>query len=139
NYFLFRRFKERTQNKPYINWCILKIDPKYVCQKETLFSVTNAASRVAKQYGVTGDIGKFKQLFEDRLPNIRNNIRGNLKTKYPTCVQAEVLVKDQIKLKDIIEVCFENDADLANAKAALSNFDTSNFRVNTTLFENSRL
>src|SRR5687768_17407691 len=29
NYFLFNRFRERTRDKHYINWCVLKIKPKY--------------------------------------------------------------------------------------------------------------
>jgi len=140
NYYLFNRFRERTQDKPYINWCVLKINPKYIYNKDTLFSPTNAASSIAKNtYGISGDIQKFRKLFENNLSlKIGLVKRGNLKTKYPTDVQAEVLVKDEILVSDILEVCFKDDDDLANGKAALNDFGTSNFVVDSTLFSNSR-
>jgi hypothetical protein len=140
NHFLFNRFRERTQEKSYITWCVLKIDPKYICKKDTLFSVTNAASSIAKHtYGISGDILKFKKLFENGITSKIGSIkRNNLKLKYPTDVQAEVLVKDEIILSDIIEVCFKDEADLARGKAALSDFNTSNFLVDATMFTNYR-
>src|SRR5687767_10041146 len=62
NYFLFNRFRERTEDKPYVNWCVLKINPKYIYKSDTLFSVTNAASSIAKYtYGISGDIQKFRK------------------------------------------------------------------------------
>lgn len=140
NYFLFNRFRERTIDKPYINWCVLKISPKYILQKETLFAVTNAASSIAKNvYGISGDIHKFRKLFENGLSlKVGTVQRGSLKPKYPTDVQAEVLVKNEISLSDIIEVCFKDDADLARGKAALNDYDTSNFVVDSTLFTSTR-
>lgn len=140
NYFLFNRFRERTQDKPYINWCVLKINPKYIYEVDTLFSVTNAASSIAKNtYGITGDIQKFRKLFENGITSKVGNLsRGNLKSKYPTDVQAEVLVKNEILLTDILQVCFKDEADLATGKAALSDYNTSNFVVDATLFTNAR-
>ena len=141
NYFLFNRFRERTQDKPYINWCVLKINPKYIYKTDTLFSVTNAASSIAKHtYGISGDIEKFRKLFENGITSKVGNLqRGNLKSKYPTDVQAEVLVKNEILLSDILQVCFKDEADLARGKAALSDYNTSNFVVDATLFTNTRL
>jgi hypothetical protein len=62
-----------------------------------------------------------------------------LKSKYPTDVQAEVLVKNEILLSDILQVCFKDEADLARGKAALCDYITSNFVVDATLFTNSRI
>ena len=63
NYFLFNKFRDRTKDKPYITWCVLKINPKYIYQTDTLFSVTNAASSIAKHtYGISGDFQKFRKL-----------------------------------------------------------------------------
>jgi len=140
NYFLFNKFRERTKDKSYVNWCVLKINPKYIYQKDTLFAVTNAASSIAKNtYRISGDIQKFKKLFENGIiSKIGNLQRGTLKSKYPTDVQAEVLVKNEILLSDILQVCFNDEADLARGKAALSDYNTSNFIVDTTLFTNSR-
>lgn len=140
NYFLFNRFRERTQDKPYINWCILKINPKYIYQKDTLFSVTNAASSIAKyNYGISGDLEKFNLLFADKITTKFGSIsRGNLIAKYPTDVQAEVLVKNEIELSDIMQICFKDESELAKAKAAMIGFDTSKFVVDSQLFSNSR-
>ena len=140
NFFLFNRFRERTQDKPYINWCVLKINPKYIYKTDTLFSVTNAASSIAKYtYGISGDIQKFRKLFENGVMSKVGNLqRTNLKSKYPTDVQAEVLVKNEIFLADVFQVCFKDKADLARGKAALSDYNTSNFVVDASLFTNVR-
>lgn len=140
NFFLFNRFRERTQDKPYINWCVLKINPNYILQKDTLFSVTNAASSIAKNvYGISGDIQKFRKLFSNEL-SLKIGVvqRGSLILKYPTDVQAEVLVKNEIDQADILQVCFKDAADLAKGKAALNDYNTTNFVVDTTLFTNLR-
>lgn len=141
NYFLFNRFRERTQDKSYINWCVLKIHPQYIYKKDTLFSVTNAASSIAKRvYGISDEIQKFRKLFENGL-SLKFGIvqRGSLKSKYPTDVQAEVLVKNEIALSDILQVCFKNDEQLAEAKAALIGYNTNNFVIDPILFTNSRI
>lgn len=145
NSFLFNRFREKTKNDIHINWCVLKIDKKYIYQIDTLFSVTNAAnSHNKRNVRVTGDIGKFQMMFENSLQivtsyNSRTISRNGLKTKYPTDEQAEVLVKNEISISDILQVCFKDEKDLAAGKAALSDYNTSNFVVDATLFTNTRL
>ena len=141
NYFLFNKFRDRTKDKPYITWCVLKINPKYIYQTDTLFSVTNAASSIAKHtYGISGDFQKFRKLFENGITSKVGNLqRGSLESKYPTDVQAEILVRNEILLLDILQVCFKDEADLARGKAALSDYNTSNFVVDATVFTNSRL
>jgi len=144
NSFLFNRFRQKTANESHIYWCVLKIDKKYIYQKDTLFSVTNAANSYNKRnIGVTGDITKFRMLFANSLQVVtsygsRTVIRNNLKAKYPTDEQAEVLVKNEIVISDILEVCFKDENDLATAKAALSGYNTNNFVVDASLFTNSR-
>ncbi len=144
NTYLFSKFKEKTKHDPTITWCILKIDPKHIYEEGTLFAVTNAASNAAKrQFGISGDIEKFKQLF---LPEIQIDTyngpriikRGNIKDKYPTDVQAEILVKDSIPLNSIKQVCFFNHEDLAKTKAALKEFNTEKFVVDTQIFNPNR-
>lgn len=144
NSFLFTRFRQKTSNEHHIYWCVLKIDKKYIYQADTLFSVTNAAnSHNKRNVGVTGDISKFRMLFANSLQvvtsfNSRTVSRNNLKDKYPTDEQAEVLVKNEISISDILQVCFKDEKDLATGKAALSDYDTSNFVVDASLFTNSR-
>jgi hypothetical protein len=144
NSFLFNRFRQRTANEHHIYWCVLKIDKKYIYQADTLFSVTNAAnSHNKRNVGVTGDIAKFRMLFANSLQvvtsyNSRTVSRNNLNTKYPTDEQAEVLVKNEIAISDILQVCFKDEKDLATGKAALGDYYTSNFVVDASLFTNSR-
>lgn len=145
NSFLFNRFRQKTVNESHIYWCVLKIDKKYIYQADTLFSVTNAAnSHNKRNVGITGDINKFQKLFANSMQivtsyNSRTITRNNLKTKYPTDEQAEVLVKNEIAVSDILHICFRNENDLAAGKAALSDYDTRNFVVDATLFTNSRV
>lgn len=144
NTFLFSKFMKKTANDMTINWCVLKIDPKHIYDLDTLFSVTNAASSAAKkQYGISGDIEKFKMLFEDKLSfstfnGTRDIVRGDILKKYPTDIQAEVLVKEVIPSSSIISVCFKTKHHLAEAKAAMSEFDTSNFTTDIDVFLPSR-
>lgn len=137
NTYLFSKFQDRTKDDMTINWCVLKIDPKHIYEKETKFSVTNAASNAAKAIGVTGDFEKFKLLFAEKI-NIPYGVRGNIDPKFPTNIQAEVLVKDEIKVDSILEVCFISNENLANAKSALSEFNTSNFVVDIDIFSPNR-
>lgn len=145
NSFLFSRFQQKKSEHIHITWCVLKINPKYIYEKNTLFSVTNAAnSHNKRNVGVTGDFEKFKKLFDNSINvvtsyNSRVITRNNIIDKYPTDEQAEVLVKNEIPLSEIIQVCFKNSNDLASAKAALSDYNTNNFVVDANLFTNSRV
>jgi ssDNA thymidine ADP-ribosyltransferase, DarT len=145
NSFLFNRFRQKTSNETHINWCVLKINKKYIYYHDTMFSVTNAAnSHNKRNIGVTGGINKFKQMFAETLQivtsyNSRIISRNGLKSKYPTDEQAEVLVKNEISIDDILQVCFKDEKDLAAGKAALSDYNTSNFVVDATLFTNARI
>ena len=144
NTFLFSRFRQKTKDDFTINWCVLKIDPKHIYDNETLFAVTNAASNSAKkQYGISGDLDKFKMLFEEQLNiNTYNGVRkigrNSIHSKYPTDVQAEILVKDEIPSNSILAVCFESEEKMAEAKAAMSSFDTSKFVVDKEIFSPNR-
>ena len=145
NTFLFSRFRQKTKDDFTINWCVLKIDPKHVYEENTMFSVTNAASNAAKnQYGITGDLEKFNMLFKEQLiikgfNGVRSLNRKGAHPKYPTDVQAEILVRDYIPVESILEVCFESEEKLAEAKAAMSSFNTSNFLVDPKIFSPNRL
>jgi hypothetical protein len=145
NSFLFNRFQQKTSNVTHINWCVLKINKKYIYYHNTLFSVTNAAnSHNKRNIGITGGVNKFRQMFAETVQivtsyNSRTISRNGLKSKYPTDEQAEVLVKNEILISDILQVCFKDEKDLAAGKAALSDYNTSNFVVDATLFTNARI
>lgn len=144
NTYLFSRFIERTRNDPTINWCVLMINPKHIYDHDTLFSVTNAASNSAKnQFGISGDFTKFNQMFSYKLEIESNNgkrtlFRHRTLDHYTTDEQAEILVKDTIPIDSIINVCFQTKEELAQAKAAMSEFRTTNFIVNPEIFNPKR-
>jgi hypothetical protein len=144
NTFLFSKFIKKTFNDMTIKWCVLKINPKHIYDSDTLFAVTNAASSAAKnQYGISGDIEIFKMLFAKQLKlntfnGTRNISRNNILARYPTDIQAEVLVKNSIPVSSIISVCFQTNNDLAETKSAMCEFDTKKFIVEPTIFSPSR-
>lgn len=144
NTFLFSKFRQKTKDDFTLNWCVIKINPKHIYDSETLFAITNAASNAAKrQYGISGDLNKFKMLFSEQLNintynGIRNISRNSAQLKYPTDVQAEILVKDRIPTDSILAVCFESEEKMAEAKAAMYSFDTSNFIVDKEIFSPNR-
>jgi len=144
NTFLFSKFRQKTKDDFTINWCVIKINPKHIYDSETLFSITNAASNAAKrQFGISGDLDKFKMLFREQFNinaynGVRTISRNSAHSKYPTDVQAEILVKDKIPSESIISVCFESEEKMAEAKAAMSSFDTSNFVVDKEIFSPKR-
>lgn len=141
---LFSRFRNKTMGDAHMLWCVLKIEPKYIFKFDTLFSVTNAANTHNKRtVGVTGDLAKFRMLFSPSLPIVtsygsRLLQRENLKDKYPTDEQAEVLVKGEIPIESILEICFRNQAEMASTKAALNGFNKLSFAVDPVLFSNAR-
>lgn len=144
NTFLFSKFRQKTEDDFIINWCVIKLDPKHIYDNKTLFSVTNAASNAAKrQFGISGDLDKFKMLFTQQLNinaynGVRTISRNSAHSKYPTDVQAEILVKDEISSDSILAVCFESEEKMAEAKAAMSSFDTSKFVVDKEIFSPNR-
>ncbi|NEV94193.1 DUF4433 domain-containing protein [Psychroflexus sp. YR1-1] len=144
NTFLFSRFRQKTKDDFTITWCVLKIDPKHIFEEDTLFSVTNAASNASKnQYRITGDLDKFKMLFNEQLRinsfnSVRTISRDSILPKYPTDVQAEILVKNEIPSDSIMSVCFESKEELAEAKAAMYSFDTSKFLIDEEIFSPDR-
>lgn len=125
NDFLLKKFKERSKDKPWVRWCVIKINPKYIYDDETLFSVTNAANRYNREkVGVTGDFEKFKSMFADSVKIVSANYsfdknRIGLPDNLTTDCQAEVLIKKKIPLSDIIEIAFENEEDLVMTRNAI--------------------
>lgn len=127
NDFLLKKFKERSNDKPWVRWCVIKIDPKYIYDDETLFSVTNAANKYNREIvGVTGDFEKFKSMFAETVKVVSSNYsmdkhRIGLSDNLTTDPQAEVLIKNKIPICDIIEIAFENEEDLVSTKNAIGN------------------
>ena len=127
NDFLLKKFKERSNDKPWVRWCVIKINPKYIYDDDTLFSVTNAANKYNREIvGVTGDFEKFKSMFAETVKVVSSNYsmdkhRIGLSDNLTTDPQAEVLIKNKIPICDIIEIAFENEEDLVSTKNAIGN------------------
>lgn len=140
NSYLFKRFIDNTKDIPYISWCVLSIDPKYIFERGTLFSVTNAANRHNQStVGITGDFHKFQMMFADRLTIVSSRTtrlvdRIGLCDAYTTHEQAEVLVNQPIPVSDILSVSFPGQEQLVEAKASLAGYDCSVFRIESGLF-----
>lgn len=137
NIYLMKNFMQRTLHDPSIDWCILTLNTDILLWQETLFSVTNAASTVAKQNGIRGNFEAFKKLFSERIMLKQPHIRAsNLPSNQTTDAQAEVLVKDKIPLSFIKSVAFRNQESMASTKTALSWLDLSSlvFEVNPSYF-----
>lgn len=144
NHFLFDVFVQKTQHQAEVSWCIIKLCPSILLKENILFSKTNAANSFNKKNGgISSGIDGFNHMFLDQLliktsTSRRVLSRRDLKLCYPTCRQAEVLVKKEIELKYIKSVCFQNKTRLASAKAALYEFDTSLFIVDDASFNTQR-
>lgn len=139
NTFLFNAFKKRHEDDPAVTWCMLKINPSLLYDENTLFSVSNAGSREAQNYGIHGDFTHFKNLFADNLP-IRYNSRVNTALQYPTSVQAECLIKDRINLGDVIQVCFQNESDCRFTRNIFisEGYNVDNFVIDSDVFNPDR-
>jgi hypothetical protein len=128
NHYLFTRFRQK-RDLAYLQWCVLKIAPKYIYEKGTLFSIANAASSAARaRYPVSGEFETFAGMFADIVEfptanGLRHNTRRGLKVCHTTDVQAEVMVEMAIPIADVQEVCFKDQADLAITAAALRTQD----------------
>lgn len=97
--------KARSAERMFPDWVVLLIDPKYLWKDDTLFSPRNAAADYGRHI-VEGYEG-FESLFAERVTGTRNGVFSRTKNQSPatpTDQQAEVLVRDQIHLRDIIGI-----------------------------------
>jgi len=117
NYYMF----DRKQKEEGGDWCVILIDKKYIYCEHTIFSISNAASNFAQQVGIDGSFNNFMSLFKDSINKStgygsRRLTRENLLPCYPTCMQAEVLVRDSILCSDFIKVYFNDEQAIKHAE-----------------------
>jgi len=121
NSYLLNQYRNRFRDKAYLQWCVLLIDAEVLAQRDVLFSVTNAASKVAKDYGINGGAQGFDALFNEVIITTRGRFtRRGLAANIPTDIQAEALVPDMIDLKYVRHVVFETQSDLSEGRRALT-------------------
>jgi hypothetical protein len=142
NHFLFNRFR-KSYREWFVNWCVITISHKFILRKGTLFSIGNAASNYSKEHGINGSFETFLSLFHSEIitsnfHNARTIRRNNIAKCYPTDVQAEVLIPDEVLISEIQEVIFNNEDDLRSTKAAVSVLgcrELPSFKVDKLLFK----
>lgn len=137
NWYLLNQYIGREDLK-FFNWCIIELRTDSLMKPTTLFSVCNAASNAAKNYGVTSGKDAFDKLF---IPEVitphKTYLRNGLSDKYTTDIQAEVLVKDKLPIREIKHIFLRSHAHISQFKAAFNMLDLDNslFSVNSELFE----
>lgn len=117
NYKMFYRL--RCDN-PGVDWAVLLLDAKIICDFECAFCSTNAGS--SKMFNTPINNRKCKNEFLklfDEIPNKPTRQTMGIKNKYPTDPQAEVLVFDIIPINYIKAVFFQNNNVLNNYKSLI--------------------
>ncbi|MGK0235692.1 MAG: hypothetical protein ACI9EK_002232 [Psychroserpens sp.] len=137
HWYLFNQFRKRDDLRDF-DWCIIELTTKPLFEESTLFSVCNAASITAKDYGIKSGVKAFNSLFQDEVVTPQKSYtRRGIPKHLTTDIQAEVLVKDKISIDEITNVYLENEEQLIKYKSAfkLLNLDTKLFSVKTELFD----
>jgi len=142
NIYLLRAYRDRNDLAHY-NWCVIELDISLIERPGTLFSVTNAASTSAKEYGIQSGVEGFEHLFLDEVRNSQGVFkRGILPARYPTDVQAEVLIQSSISTELIKGIHFESAADLSACRSAFKilgvELPSGSLKVTPDLYQPSR-
>lgn len=91
-------FYRLRQNSPSVKWAIISLSPRILWEKCCAFYPCNAASNEVRFTSPTelSNEASFTAMFADEVGNI-SRAGQNLPLKYPTNLQAEVLVFDTIE------------------------------------------
>lgn len=137
HWYLLNKYSQRTKLREF-DWCILQLNTEPLLRPTTLFSVCNAASNAAKNYGVNAGLIAFENMFRETVEAATNvYTRQNLPSHFTTDIQAEVLVKDRISIKNITDVFLPSDKKLKQYQSAFKmlNLNADLLSVNETLFK----
>ncbi|MTJ30245.1 DarT ssDNA thymidine ADP-ribosyltransferase family protein [Aphanizomenon sp. UHCC 0183] len=143
NIYLLNIFRDRWS--PGSRFCIIGINPEYIYEEKTEFSITNATYQPARQFGINGSINTFESVFMNK---VSGKPKGNyqwettfrkptLPDYYTTDPEAEVLIQSQIPYNDILFIACRNQYEhdiLASAFDVLE-LPTEKFCVQPTLFK----
>jgi hypothetical protein len=114
NLYLLRIFQSRIAN---VKFCIIGINPKYIYESNTKFSITNATYRPAREFGINGNLATFNAMFNSTIDGRPNRQTGgtyrktrspDLRSFYPTDEEAEVLINCEIPYEDILFIATKN-------------------------------
>lgn len=98
NYFYLKQIMHRYPSR---KWCIIEARAEILWKKKCYYSEMNAANSLVRCRPETERVGieSFNKMFDYK---VKDYIRqSNWHSKYPTDVQAEVLVFDDIELSDV--------------------------------------
>lgn len=96
---------------------LLHIKPDYLWKQGTEFCKFNAATSGGRH--VAPGYQTLRSLFEDTVRDRKGlQDRNNKPINLPTCIQAEVLIKDGIPLEDIMEIIIRSPRDEQKVKQA---------------------
>ena len=132
NTFLLNAYAHRHE-EPYLRWCILEIDSLELLREGVLFSVSNAASRSAKDHGILPGVKGFEALFSSTVVTkhrVFDRIQKSL--HHPTDIQAEALIPSLVSAERIRRVLFVNESDL---NATVAGFKQLGRSAGNVLFE----
>lgn len=112
--------RKRLEEKRYLDWVVLLIDPRYIWAESSLFCPRNAAAGYGREI-VSGHEG-FLSLYRDGVRGAYDVVRSRTASHLracPTDDQAEVLIKDRIALGDVIAVAVKDTAQAKRQRAKL--------------------
>jgi hypothetical protein len=107
NYQMFYSLRKENED---INWAVLLLDAKVICDFDCAFCSSNAGSEAIYTIPLKERKGKraFMKLF-DELPDGPTRKQMGIKDWFPTNPQAEVLVFDNIPITYIEKVFFKDN------------------------------
>lgn len=112
--------KARSKERIFTDWVVLLISPLYLAKEDTLFCPRNAAANYGRLIE-DGPVG-LQKMFAERISGAAGRVysRGALhKSSCPTDQQAEVLIRDQIHMKDILAVAVKTKEQARSERVAL--------------------
>ena len=99
----------RGQERLFRDWVVLLIEAHYLWRADTKFCPRNAATEHGRLIGEGAEA--FEALFAEVVEGVRTYRRGR---GHPACLptdeQAEVLIPDRIKRRDVIGIAIRDDA-----------------------------
>jgi hypothetical protein len=112
--------RKRLEEKRYLDWVVLLIDPRYIWAEGTLFCPRNAAAGYGREIasGCDGFLSLYRDSVRGAYDVLRSRTNSHLRA-CPTDDQAEVLVKDRIALDDVIAVAVKDAAQAKRQRVKL--------------------
>jgi len=113
--------KARADEKLFLDWVVLFIDPRHLWREDTEFCPRNAAAGHGQ--GVRGGVAAFDSLFAGRVEGSGSRVysRGPRHPDFlPTDEQAEVLIRDRIGRSDVDAVAVRDHSQAAREESRLA-------------------